>query len=1268
MLLKERSKKDTILMKAPNNKLPEAPLDNNEEGEEEEEPPQPVSSDSELEHDDDDVKTTQKGPQATTKPSFSAGISRLFAPYRTLGVVSSAHPFALIPHQSSQSAMLCVPTDERFQLWQTDKLQPVMVSRAVPSVLSHSKNYSINKKTNFITHCVPDATLRATVVAHDGKCVTLYQRTAPVETLRVTSSRKIQNLLHLGRIQVKMTGEKEGQTENGAVIAVVLAKESNDVETDGDNEEDKLPVIKDDDDIDSSSESESDDSSVESSGSDEADDSSIGQVVVLIATRTTLRVHRRIALSDVPSFRPVTAVHPSTYVNKIVLAGSDEGHPAMCLLNIRSKKLIHVFTGCFPRSSSSSLSSSSPSGCITTLEQSPAIDTIAVGTDNGLVHLVNLRHDKKLFTLKHKGLDGQTVGVTSISFRNDGSAMKYGIAPMAVGRADGTITIWDLTPPEDKDAGRTLLCQMDHVHPGGVSKLQYMPQEPLLISTGTMSNSILMHIFDNPDHSGRLLRQRKGHMAPPSWIRYLHPGGSGGGVLANTVDGTDPSACQILSSGGPDRTLRVFSTARTVLDKEYSQGPGLEKKARKFGLDSTAELLLPPLTSMALCETRSRDWGDLVTIHEKHSFAYVWSTRRGAQSGPLLRQPEWNISAMKRPPPADTHATSLTMSACGNFAMVGTRGGVIYRYNVQSGNPRGSYPRDATEKEEKKQTKARIIGDVVRTTKELEKKLNVNNTRASNLDQRDADLQSELRREKALRAKLRSASHRGFAVTGMAVDSVNKTLISVGADAKLILWNFSTHAPHKKSPCTLPSPATKLSHVRDSDLAAMALEDFSVVMFDCAALTVVRRFGGGNACHEGPITDLGFSPDGRNLFTSSLDSTIRVWDVPTNTCIDWLKFKTPPTSLTVSPTGEFLATVHAGQIGINIWSDRSYYQRVQTSGVGLVYPICMDDPVPVAEGHGLAEQEELELRDSVTKASTQANPEEATGTIATAKEAGLVTLSGLPPAHWKNLFHLELVKERNRPSEAPQKPPSAPFFLQWRSGESMTVERSGAEADDQKDFGDDEWASAWSDDDNNNEAENEVVEESAEATFKRPAEAEIEGAAKTEKRRKVSHYRSQLASLLIECAGGRTKEGRRFQAVSDHVAKLGPSAVDVALSTLCNGMHDLGDGLPLLLLAARWLLEACESHERHEAINAYLHRFLYLHASVIAGVDATMSAAAQKIEDSTDNDSRRKEVDERKQLMKMIAKLRVTQENGSEILRSKMQNSLCLLRHFSRMA
>jgi U3 small nucleolar RNA-associated protein 21 len=75
-----------------------------------------------------------------------------------------------------------------------------------------------------------------------------------------------------------------------------------------------------------------------------------------------------------------------------------------------------------------------------------------------------------------------------------------------------------------------------------------------------------------------------------------------------------------------------------------------------------------------------------------------------------------------------------------------------------------------------------------------------------------------------------------------------------------------------------------------------------------------------------------------------------VWDVPTNTCVDWLGFHTPPTSLTVSPTGEFLATTHVDKISITLWSDQTFYHTVHMDGAHPpTEPTQMDNPVPIAE-------------------------------------------------------------------------------------------------------------------------------------------------------------------------------------------------------------------------------------------------------------------------------------------------------------------------------
>ncbi len=77
-------------------------------------------------------------------------------------------------------------------------------------------------------------------------------------------------------------------------------------------------------------------------------------------------------------------------------------------------------------------------------------------------------------------------------------------------------------------------------------------------------------------------------------------------------------------------------------------------------------------------------------------------------------------------------------------------------------------------------------------------------------------------------------------------------------------------------------------------------------VMDVATGRVVRKLHG----HSDRITDVAFSPDGKLLLTSSMDSTVRVYDVPTARCVDWMRFESPVTSLTFAPTSEYIVTAH----------------------------------------------------------------------------------------------------------------------------------------------------------------------------------------------------------------------------------------------------------------------------------------------------------------------------------------------------------------------
>lgn len=1197
-------------------------------------------------------------------------------------------------------------------------------------------------------HAISDSSLAITVATHAFKGrwgashLSLYKRNKRVDIRSIlpkgktSSSWGIVDVINLGRSQFDVSDElakenddgiKNGEEmdvdfddeeengdgagwgragvarmakmENCMVLAMVCARNSFGIAGDEEGQPDGVQLLGDSDDDDDMSDGDEDDdetsSASSSSGSSDSDsesddDSSTqsktynGEIVIVVVSRRKITIQKRIPLHAMPKFTPTVAIHPHTYLNKILIGGAKGD---MILLNIRSGKVIYRFKCLEPASEESK---------ITVLEQSPAVDTVAIGTVSGMVHLVNIRMDVKLFSLTHTDSKSsrsrgrkEKATITCLSFRTDAMALEHGIAPLAVGQMNGTISVWDLTPRSNDDSDdefsgrsekntrRTLLCQMEHVHRGGVSHLAYLPQEPLLLSSGVKSNSLTMHIFDNPNHTGRVLRERSGHVAPPSLIQYQHS--SNGGVLASMADGTDAASCQILSCGGKgDNALRVFSTARSVLDREYGQGKGLVKKARDLGLEGgKADLLLKPITGMAHCESKTRDWGDLVTIHKDHAMAYVWSTKQKAQSGPVLRQEEWNVSSMKAQPPKSAHATAVTLSACGNFAVVGTKGGIIYKYNVQSGISRGSFPRDATDGKGKTKKNAKVAGNINRTTRMLERTLKVH--KLHNEEKKDVNV---LNAEARKRAMLQLARHVDASVTGLAVDTLNKTLVSVGSDAKLILWSFATHAPHRMSPVKLTTPATKLVHSRDTDLLAIALEDYSVILFDCSSFSIVRKFStlGSNCQHTGPISDVAFGPDGRNLYTSSFDGTLRVWDVPTNTCVDWMTFSSAPTALSLSTTGEFLATAHQGKLGISLWCDRSFFQTVHLDGANPPSkPFQMDEPAAAAEEENDDALMSRALNDkasallsslALTKKNSENQDSADNEQNIIPKKDGLITLSGLPAAHWKNLFHLELVKERNKPSEAPQKPPSAPFFLQWRGGGSgdnfNTLEQSTDKepSGETKKTDDDEWDAAWSDDD---VLDNELNSADKLTGEQDPGKKRKEDAVQTNKvleipkKQKITHFRSELASLLERCS-----TNMNFEAVTVHLAAMGPSAIDVEFSSLCHGMHDLDVGLKLLHLCSKWLLESCMSRKNYEVINAYMHRFLHIHAMIIAGIDASTQSEQSNLKDQ-DLHENEDEARMRTELLETISQLKMSHKSATGNLRNKMQETLCLLRHFSRM-
>ncbi|XP_047228808.1 WD repeat-containing protein 36 [Girardinichthys multiradiatus] len=249
----------------------------------------------------------------------------------------------------------------------------------------------------------------------------------------------------------------------------------------------------------------------------------------------------------------------------------------------------------------------------------------------------------------------------------------------------------------------------------------------------------------------------------------------------------------------------------------------------------------------------------------------------------------------------------------------------------------------------------------------------------------------------------------GGVVRGVATDSLNQLTLSCGSDWLLKFWRFKTRKQEEMLKLGA-APALMRLH-RDSGMLAMALDDFTLAVVDIETRRIVRKFAG----HHGNITDMTFSPDGRWLVTTAMDCTIRTWDLPSGSLVDCFLVAMAVVGVSMSPTGDFLATAHVDSLGIYLWNNRSLCGPVGLRPLPADYhPV--EETLPGVTEEDTAQEVTSEETDDAYQSAEQLGVE-------------LVTLSLMPESRWKSLLHLDAIKKKNKPVAPPAAPPTAPFFL-----------------------------------------------------------------------------------------------------------------------------------------------------------------------------------------------------------------------------------------------
>ncbi|KAM0791653.1 hypothetical protein ACM66B_006089 [Microbotryomycetes sp. NB124-2] len=741
-----------------------------------------------------------------------------------------------------------------------------------------------------------------------------------------------------------------------------------------------------------------------------------------IATYEIQRVTPHTVIDFADGFVATSIVHPASYLNKVVV-GSQQGQ--LAVWNVRTASLIHTFDA-------SDLNSRQASP-VTALTQSPAIDVLGVGLADGQCILFDVRMGEVLGKVR---LEGDGAGqVAGVGFRNDTEGQT-----LAITSTTGHIALFDLANK------LRLLHFVRAAHEGPVGGLVWVPGQPLMMTNGS-DNSLKQWLFDSPTAAPRLLKQRSGHHAPPHLVR--HYGDDGKAIL----------------TAGADHALRYTSVVRDSRGHELSQG-SIVKKANHLGVKPSS-LKLPLINGLSYSTSRSKDWDDVVTVSQGENLGRSWSVQ--------------NKRVGKHTLPAGGAPTkACCVTACGNFGLVGATDGQVTMYNLQSGMKRKTFkvPHGG-------------VGDV-----------------------------------------------RGKHVTGIAVDALNRVVVVSTLKGSLHFFDFLLM--RLLFTVQLPASVAAIHLQRENNLMAAVCDDLVVRIVDIETRKVVRELSG----PRGQILDIAFSPDSRWLITTSQDSIVRTFDIPTGQLIDAFKVPSIATSLSFSPTADFLATCHVDSLGVHLWANRAQFAEVPFRAISE--DDLEETALPTVQG---VEDEEVDALVEMVAPTKWQDLQPYTTPDQLSDD--LLTLSLMPRSRWQTLLNLETIKQRNKPKEAPKAPESAPFFLPTVAGLEARFDVKGG---------------------------------------KNQARSQDANGQDSSTRRKLDFAAASVETDFVRKLLAEDERGD-YQSFYEYLKSLSPAATDLELRSLVSLTH-----LTRFLTS---ISQRLASHKDFEAVQTYLAMFLRIHGDVI---------------------------------------------------------------------
>jgi U3 small nucleolar RNA-associated protein 21 len=236
------------------------------------------------------------------------------------------------------------------------------------------------------------------------------------------------------------------------------------------------------------------------------------------------------------------------------------------------------------------------------MQQSPVVDVVGVGLENGTILILNLLYNEVLQRFSQSSDGGP---IKRLSFSSDltlGVSLLASITESAAG--GNTVVFWDLN-------SKKIYSKLANAHGGKqISDVQFLNNEPVLVTSSEQGNSIKMWLFEKGLTVPRLLRQRTGHSDQPTKIRFY------GGLDDPVMHGA-----RNLLSCSADGNLRDISLLNEFQSMDFSQ----KNLAKGLVRNDKGDCKLGKISNFDFSEFRQRDWQNIVTCHKTTAQPYLWS-------------------------------------------------------------------------------------------------------------------------------------------------------------------------------------------------------------------------------------------------------------------------------------------------------------------------------------------------------------------------------------------------------------------------------------------------------------------------------------------------------------------------------------------------------------------------------------------------------------------------------------------------------------------